>query len=344
MALGAFTIEHVERALAKLSGLEPKLSPATLRGYAQVIHRVLALAVYPGKLLTANPLPAGFLPDKGPPKAKSFVYPSEDAALLAATGVAFERRMLYGVLAREGLRLGEALRLEWSDLDLENGTLSLDENKTNDPRTWALGADVARALELWKKTGRAPERVFPLERMGVDKRKLAGALRDDLEAAGADRPALFARTETRIALRVHDLRASFVTLALAAGRSEAWVTDRTGHRSTAMVAEYKRQVRTAAELELGWFAPLDESVPELAAVAAKEQEADDRDTPPDSGTVSRECLDAAVSAACVNASESESPAFLAECTRRDLNPHTLRYRNLNPARLPIPPLVRRAGA
>ena len=28
-----------------------------------------------------------------------------------------------------------------------------------------------------------------------------------------------------------------------------------------------------------------------------------------------------------------------ECTRRDLNPHTLRCRNLNPVRLPIPPLV-----
>jgi hypothetical protein len=184
--------------------------------------------------------------------------------------------------------------------------------------------------------------VFPLERIGVDKRKLAGALRDDLEAAGVDRPALFARTESRLALRVHDLRASFVTLALAAGRSEAWVTDRTGHRSSAMVAEYKRQVRTAAELELGWLAPLDESVPELAALAAKERETDDRDRPPDSGTVSRECLDAAVSAACVGASEPESSALSAECTREDLNLYTLRYRNLNPARLPIPPLVRGA--
>jgi hypothetical protein len=29
-----------------------------------------------------------------------------------------------------------------------------------------------------------------------------------------------------------------------------------------------------------------------------------------------------------------------ECTRRESNPHTLRYRNLNPARLPVPPLVR----
>ena len=39
-------------------------------------------------------------------------------------------------------------------------------------------------------------------------------------------------------------------MALASGRSEAWVTDRTGHKSSAMVAGYKRQVRTAAELDL----------------------------------------------------------------------------------------------
>src|SRR5262249_23566530 len=32
------------------------------------------------------------------------------------------------------------------------------------------------------------------------------------------------------------------------------------------------------------------------------------------------------------------------CTRRDLNPHALRRRNLNPVRLPIPPLVRGRGA
>src|SRR6185295_12074649 len=100
----AFTIEHAEQALAKLSEL--KLAPTTLRGYAQVIHRVLARAVYPGKLLSHNPLPEGFLPDKGPPKAKSYLYPAEDAALLGCTEILFDRRMLYGVLSREGLRLG----------------------------------------------------------------------------------------------------------------------------------------------------------------------------------------------------------------------------------------------
>jgi hypothetical protein len=55
-----------------------------------------------------------------------------------------------------------------------------------------------------------------------------------------------------------------VTLALAAGRTEAWVTDRTGHKSSQMIYTYKRASRTAAELRLGWLEPLDEAIPELA--------------------------------------------------------------------------------
>jgi hypothetical protein len=98
--------------------------------------------------------------------------------------------------------------------------------------------------------------------------------------AGVDRPALFASTDARMALRVHDLRATFVTLALASGRSESWVTDRTGHKSSAMVAGYKRQVRTAAELSLGWLAPLDAAIPELCE-GAQPETVDD---------VSRDCL------------------------------------------------------
>jgi hypothetical protein len=46
-------------------------------------------------------------------------------------------------------------------------------------------------------------------------------------------------------------------VALANGRSEAWVADRTGHRSSQMIARYKRTARTAAELSLGDWAPLD---------------------------------------------------------------------------------------
>lgn len=39
--------------------------------------------------------------------------------------------------------------------------------------------------------------------------------------------------------------------------------DRTGHRSSEMINRYRRAARTAAELRLGWFAPLDEVLLEL---------------------------------------------------------------------------------
>ena len=41
------------------------------------------------------------------------------------------------------------------------------------------------------------------------------------------------------------------------------MADRTGHRSSQMIARYRRRARLATELELGWFKPLHEVVPEF---------------------------------------------------------------------------------
>jgi hypothetical protein len=91
----------------------------------------------------------------------------------------------------------------------------------------------------------------------------ARRFRDHLRAAGVDRPELFEQTAERMQVRLHDLRASFVTIALANGRSEAWVADRTGHKSSVRINRYRRAARTAAELGLGDMLPLDVAVPEL---------------------------------------------------------------------------------
>ena len=75
--------------------------------------------------------------------------------------------------------------------------------------------------------------------------------RQHLETIGlkAERPELFVTTNERHQMRVHDLRGTFVTLSLAAGRSEPWIADRTGHRSSPMINRYKRTARSFAELE-----------------------------------------------------------------------------------------------
>ena len=65
------------------------------------------------------------------------------------------------------------------------------------------------------------------------------------------------------------MRATFVTVSLANGKSETWVADRTGHRSSAMINRYRRHARTWAELGLGELAALDRALPELAAMATR---------------------------------------------------------------------------
>lgn len=257
--LARFTLDDAERAMGDLPNGR---RPATRRHYGQLIAKVLRLAEYPCRLIKHSPLPRGFLPKVGTRPALSYLYPAEEAQLLACADVPLMTRLLYGVLAREGLRLGEALALRWHHLDLAHGTVRLERTKTGEARTWALGDSVVAAFRAVSHLHSGDELVFP----DVDD-KAAKAFRAHLGVAKVTRAELFERNEHRRPIRVHDLRATFITLALAGGRTEAWVQDRTGHTTSAMLNRYRRQARHAAELNLGQLRPLNTAIPELVELA-----------------------------------------------------------------------------
>ena len=83
---------------------------------------------------------------------------------------------------------------------------------------------------------------------------------------------LFAKGHDRLPIRAHDLRGTFVTVIQAAGKTEAWVADRTGHRSSQMINTYRRTARTYAELGLGELTPMVEAIPELRITFEKARE------------------------------------------------------------------------
>jgi integrase len=262
--LDAFTLDHGQKAMAGLP--EEAKRPGTRRQYAQLLNRVLALAVYPCRILKANPLPKGFLPKIGKPPTYPYLYPSEDAALGGCGDVSLARRVLFSFLAREGCRVGEAAGLKVADVDLERGAIKLDENKTDDPRDWALDPGVTRALKAWvEQRGATRADWLFVDEHGrpLSGESLADELRSDLRAAGVDRKELLEAGKNRQPIRVHDLRGTFITLALANGRSETWVADRTGHTSSQMINRYRRRARGAEELELGALIPMDQAVHEL---------------------------------------------------------------------------------
>ncbi len=266
ITLDRFELDHAESAMRQL----PKEAkrPATRRQYAQLIFRVLQLAVYPCRVLTASPLPKGFMPKIGKPPAFSFLYPEEDAALLEHEPTPLPYRVLWGFLDREGVRCGEAIAMRVGiEVDLTRGVVSIDENKTGDARAWAMDPGVAEALRRWVELRKAKkgDLLFSDEDgRAFENDRLAELLRSQLKAAGVERAELFIPGVNRGQFRVHDLRGTFVTLSLANGKTESWVQDRTGHTTSEMINRYRRAARSATELGLGPLAPLHQAIPELA--------------------------------------------------------------------------------
>lgn len=261
-------LELAERVMAALPP-PTEFSQASARHVAQSLHRVLGLAVYPLRILPVHPLPRGFLPAVSNDKAKTYVYPDEDLQLMRCKDVPLVERLFYGLLAREGPRVSEVVGVQLYEFDLDHGWGHLDETKNGKPKDWPLLPGTVTALKRYRDrfmpSKRPHAHVFALpDGALLDRYTLAEKLRGYLKGAGVLRPQLFLRNEQRLALRAHDLRASFVTVALANGKTESWVADRTGHLSSQMINRYKRWARGHHEQNLGDWVPLCDAIPELA--------------------------------------------------------------------------------
>ncbi len=210
--------------------------------------------------------------------------------LLACKTVPIARRLAYGFLARMGFRKSECLGgedeerdeedggpvppLTWDRIDTVRGIVFRGRSKTEKPTPIPLDPGVARALAAWKKLRPPAKPTSPVfvDAAGVVIDFSAEQFREDLTTAGVKRTELHTRTKDNASVRVHDLRALFVTTALAGGRSDTWVRDRTSHRTVTMLERYRRQGRMFEELDLGTLTSLDVAIPELAVFGAARDE------------------------------------------------------------------------
>lgn len=181
-----------------------------------------------------------------------------DAA--GSTVVPLPWRVLVGFLAREGMRREEAATLEWSDtrgadaagwIDLDRGWVYLEQHKTvlsAGARDWRLDAATVEALARWRKLQPEGARFVFGDTGGSAPyvAHLADELRNHLQAVGVKRPELHSSTKARRRIVAHDLRV-FVTIAMAQGKSEAWITRRTGHTTSEMLRTYRRHAESLAE-------------------------------------------------------------------------------------------------
>jgi integrase/recombinase XerD len=116
---------------------------SAVRGFASYLHALDLAHEIP---------PADMLPHR-PRRAIPYLYSGEViAALIAATGALRGElrqatyRTLIGLLAVTGMRVGEAIRLDRSDLDLATGVLSVRESKLGKTRELPLHPSTVQAL------------------------------------------------------------------------------------------------------------------------------------------------------------------------------------------------------
>jgi integrase len=241
------------RSRGTQAGRPPGLSPRTVRFLDMIITKALGDAVGWG-YLAANPAKGAIPPSASaarPPEMKTWT-PEQVRHFLANTRD--DPWFIGYVLAATcGLRRGEICGLRWDDIDLEatmpslrvrqqlvevNGRVTVGEPKTRAGRR-TIALDPITVAELRRHRAKQHElRLFVgpgWTDTGLVLTNASGALmRPDSMTQAFGRKV---RTLKLPVIRLHDLRHTHATVALAAGIHPKIMTERLGHSSTAFTMD-----------------------------------------------------------------------------------------------------------
>ena len=120
------------------------------------------------------------------------------------------------LLMLTGCRKNEILALRWENVDLDAGELTLADAKTG-PRTVSLSSSAVKLLAGLPRKSDNPW-VIPGHKPGTHMRDIDGAWQTARARAGLDD------------LRIHDIRHSYASRALALGESLPMIGKLLGHR------------------------------------------------------------------------------------------------------------------
>lgn len=217
--------DDVRRLIA--DRLAAGLSPTTVARIVTTLRIALGQGVR-DRALPDNPAAAVRLPRAEPLPVRAMTGEQLAQVRNAIRGHPFEP--IYLLLMGTGVRVGEALGLDWRDVDLERGTAYIRYGKTaRSVRTIHLSRPVLAALNAHHAASQrtAPDDpVFVGPRGGkrIGKDTVNHAFTRLLAAAGLPH------------LRVHDLRHGFATRALTLGANMRVIADALGHANPATTA------------------------------------------------------------------------------------------------------------
>jgi integrase len=262
-----------------------------------------------------NPAVGILPPERGEPRSKTCLYPSEFDAAMRSDELPLEFRQLVAVATYEYLREGELYALHCDDIDIAH--LDIHIWRTRDAKTGAIReltktsagrrhvpiepALVPLLTHLVK--ARAGGLLFPVP---MGRGDAASLLRTCLEWVGVTRAAIFASDDSRKRLTFHDLRGTGITWRCVRGDNHVAIKTQAGHESFETTLGY---VAVADALRSGFGVPF----PALPASLWVRSVGDGTDPGPDENGYR----------AATETRTSGFPAAI-ECPRRDSNPESTR--------------------
>jgi len=222
-------------------GLGPGLSPKTVRNVHGVLTRAMKDAVRWGHL-QHNACDAADPPRGRAPEMRAWT--GDELRRFVKATESHRWGAVWMLMASTGMRRGEALGLRWTDVDLKGATITIRSTRirygkttaTSTPktargnRTVAIGPTTLAALKGWKRAQTA-ERLL----IGGEWRGDHGLVVTNIDGT-APNPETFSNLFVKLVrvaelpqIRLHDLRHSYATAALAAGVPVKVLSQRIGH-------------------------------------------------------------------------------------------------------------------
>jgi integrase len=241
---------------------EGRIAAAQVNTTLKVLSQILDLAVE-YELLDANVAEGKRRRVKAPKPRRSWVEPEQLPSLLDAAGAL---RPTLATLAGAGLRVGEAVALDWRDVNLATGTLTVRESKT------AAGTGRAVDLPLGLREELADHKA----------RGAATAPRDPVFANGGGRRQTIRNVEARLKTAIrranarlgelgiepisgrvtpHSLRRTYASLRAVAGDSPVTIAEQIGHEDAGFTLRvYAKATKRRGRLDGAYLAEFDRAL------------------------------------------------------------------------------------
>ncbi len=261
--LTEITVEEVDRyRTAKMQ--EGKLAPNAVNKTIIRLAQILEVAVEYGHI-DRNPAKGKRRRAKPTEPKRTWVEPEQLMALIDAAD--HYMRPMISTLAGAGLRIGEAVALDWRDVKLSTGTLIVRESKTAAGEGREVDSTVGLQEELATWRARSP-RTRPGDPVFVSRerhgrharqtpRNVQARLTTAVKAANVELVKLGIEPIGKVS--PHSLRRTYASLRAALRDDPVFIAEQPGHRATAlcfMFSTYQRAVKRREEADRRLFGSL----------------------------------------------------------------------------------------